>query len=91
MKAQIYQIDKILSPRNGKNGSFRASRLSKIDFTLKSWNFHTVIKGEASKNYVKLCEGEKSRIKVIPICNNEMEKIYSLPHLMPELKGKLKV
>ena len=50
-----------------------------------------MIKGEASKNYVKLCEGEKSRIKVIPIFNNEMEKIYSLPHLMPELKGKLKV
>ena len=32
-EAEIYQINKILSPWNGKNGSFTTSRFSKIDFT----------------------------------------------------------
>ena len=33
LKAEFYQINKIQSPKNGKNGGFRASRFSKIDFT----------------------------------------------------------
>ena len=33
LKAEIYQIYKIQSPKNGKTGIFRTSRLSKIDFT----------------------------------------------------------
>ena len=32
LKAEFYQINKIQSPKNGKNGRFRASRFSKIDF-----------------------------------------------------------
>ena len=30
---EIYQIDKIQSPKIGKNGNFTNSRFSKIDFT----------------------------------------------------------
>ena len=30
---EIYQIGKIQNPKNGKKGSFSASRFSKIDFT----------------------------------------------------------
>ena len=30
LKAEFYQINKIQSPKNGKNGRFRASRFSKI-------------------------------------------------------------
>ena len=33
LKDEIYQIDKIQSPKNGKNGSFGTARFSKIDFT----------------------------------------------------------
>jgi len=33
LKAVIYQIDKIQSPKNGKNCSFSTSNFSKIDFT----------------------------------------------------------
>ena len=33
LKAEIYLINKIQSPKNGKNSSFRTSRHSKIDFT----------------------------------------------------------
>ena len=33
LKAEFYQINKIKSPKYGKNGRFRASRFSKIDFT----------------------------------------------------------
>ena len=33
LKAVIYPIDKIHSPKNGKNGSLRTLKLSKIDFT----------------------------------------------------------
>ena len=33
LKAEIYQISKIQSPKNDKNYSFGTSRLSKIDFT----------------------------------------------------------
>ena len=33
LKAEISQINKIQSPKNGKNGSFRLSRFSKIDTT----------------------------------------------------------
>ena len=29
LKPEIYQINKIQSPKNGKNGSFRTSRFSK--------------------------------------------------------------
>ena len=32
LNAVIYQIDKIQSPQNGKNGYFSTSNLSKIDF-----------------------------------------------------------
>ena len=46
--AEIYQVNKIQSPKNGKNGNFyMISRFSKFDFTenlndRKSSNFHTV-------------------------------------------------
>ena len=33
LKAEVYQINKHLSPENCINGSFTASRFSKIDFT----------------------------------------------------------
>ena len=33
LKAVIYQINKIMSPKNGKKCSFRTSRFPKIDFT----------------------------------------------------------
>ena len=33
LKAEIYQINKIQSPKIGKKGSFRPSRFCKIDFT----------------------------------------------------------
>ena len=33
LKAVIYQIDNIQSPKNGKNYSFSTSNFSKIDFT----------------------------------------------------------
>ena len=33
LKAEIYQINQVQSPKNGKNGNFRTSRVSKIDFT----------------------------------------------------------
>ena len=33
LNGELYQINKIQSPKNGKNGSFSTSRLSKIDFT----------------------------------------------------------
>ena len=33
LKAEIYNISKIQRPLNGKNGRFRTSSLSKIDFT----------------------------------------------------------
>ena len=34
LKDEICHINKKQSPKNGKNGSFRTSKLSKIDFTL---------------------------------------------------------
>ena len=33
LKTEIYQIIKIQSPKNGRNGSFRTSKFSKIDYT----------------------------------------------------------
>ena len=33
LRAEIYQKEKTQSPKNGKVGSFRNSRFSKIDFT----------------------------------------------------------
>jgi len=33
LKAEIYQINQIQSPKNCKNGNFRTSRVSKVDFT----------------------------------------------------------
>ena len=33
LKVDIYQISKIQSLKNGKNGSFRTPKVSKIDFT----------------------------------------------------------
>ena len=47
LKADIFQINKIQSLENGKNGSFRASKFTKIDFTQnlsikKFVIFHTV-------------------------------------------------
>ena len=33
LKIENYQNNKMLSPKNGKNGSFRTSRFSKINFT----------------------------------------------------------
>ena len=33
LKAEIYQINKIQNPQNGKNGNFRTYRVPKIDFT----------------------------------------------------------
>ena len=33
LKAEIHQSNKIQIPWNGKNGSFTASKFSKIDFT----------------------------------------------------------
>ena len=50
LKSEIYQINIIQSPKNGKNVNFSTSTFSKTDFTKnlndmyveKSWNFHTV-------------------------------------------------
>ena len=33
LKAEIYQMNKIHSPQNGKNGGFCTSKMLKIDFT----------------------------------------------------------
>ena len=33
LKAEIYQMTKIQSPKNGKNGSIRPFRYIKLDFT----------------------------------------------------------
>ena len=33
LKAKIYQKAKMQTPKNGKNGTLRTSRLSKVDFT----------------------------------------------------------
>ena len=33
LKAEIHQISKTQSPKKGKNGSFKSSTFSKIDFT----------------------------------------------------------